>query len=51
MMTERLIELAQRIQERPWNRPGTDKTWVLHAMWQHRLFRDEIQRAERVGSG
>ena len=50
-MTERLIEIARRIQQRPWNQPGSDKTWVLHAMWQDRAFRAEVQRAERVRTG
>jgi hypothetical protein len=49
-MTERLIELARRIQARPWNRPGTDKTWVLHAMWEQQAFRREIRDARRGGS-
>jgi hypothetical protein len=49
-MSERLIELARRIQQKPWNEPGTDKTWVLHALWQHRLFSKEIGGAERVAA-
>ena len=28
-MRDRLVQLARRIQERPWNRPGTDKTRIL----------------------
>jgi hypothetical protein len=45
-MTDRLIELARRIQQRPWNRPGTDKSWVLHAMWQHQVFQREVRKAQ-----
>jgi hypothetical protein len=45
---ERLIQLARRLQERSWNRPDTDKTWVLQAMWQQRLFMREVQRASPV---
>lgn len=45
---ERLIQLARRLQERPWNRPDTDKTWVLQAMWQQRLFMREVQLASPV---
>ncbi len=48
-MQTSLTELAARIQARPWNRPGADKTWVLHAMWSHRVFREQVQNARRVG--
>lgn len=47
-MRERLIQLARRLQERSWNRPDTDKTWVLQAMWQQRLFMREVQLASPV---
>jgi hypothetical protein len=47
-MQERLIEIARRIQAQRWNRPGTDKTWVLHALWEHRLLQTEVLRARRV---
>jgi hypothetical protein len=45
---ERWTEIARRIESRPWNRPGTDKTWLLQAMWQHRLFQREVAKAPRV---
>jgi hypothetical protein len=45
---EQLVQLARRLQERPWNRPGTDKTWGLQAMWQQRLFIREVRQATRV---
>jgi hypothetical protein len=48
---ERLVQLARKLQERPWNRPGTDKTWVLQAMWQQRLFMREVRQATRVADG
>ena len=48
-MSESWIEIARRLQQRPWNRSGTDKTWVLRAMWEHQQFQAEIGRAERVG--
>jgi hypothetical protein len=44
---ERLVQLARRLQDRSWNRPGTDKTWVLQAMWQQRLFMREVRQATR----
>jgi len=47
-MTERLTELARRIENRPWNRPGSDKTWVLNAMWSRLEFEREIRRAKRA---
>lgn len=44
----RWTEVARRIQGKPWNRPGTDKTWVLNALSQHRLFSREVRNARRV---
>jgi hypothetical protein len=49
-MSDRLIELARRIEQQPWNQPGTDKTWVLQVLWHHRLFSREVGRAERVAA-
>lgn len=47
-MADRWIEIARRIQAQPWNRPGTDKTRVLNALSQHRLFAWEVRNARRV---
>ena len=47
-MSERLIELAKRIQRRPYNRPGSDKTWVVQSMWAHLKFAEEVRQADRV---
>ena len=47
-MTDRLIELARRIEHQPWNRPGTDKTWVVNAMWNQLQFANEVRQAKRV---
>jgi hypothetical protein len=49
-MSEKLIEFAQRLERKPWNQPGTDKTWVLQALWQHQLFSKEVRSAERVAA-
>jgi hypothetical protein len=49
-MSGKLIELARRLERQPWNRPGTDKTWVLQALWQHQLFSKEVRGAERVAA-
>jgi hypothetical protein len=49
-MSDRLTELARRIEAAPWNRPETDKTWVLNAMWEYRLFQEEVRDARRVAS-
>jgi len=46
-MRDHLLQLARRIQERPWNRSGTDKTWVVQAMWQQRRFAREMRQATR----
>jgi hypothetical protein len=47
---QRWTEVARRIQAQPWNRPGTDKTWVLNALSQHLLFSKEVQNARRVSA-
>lgn len=49
-MSERLIELARRLERQPWNAPGSDKTWVLQALWQHQRFSKEVRSAERVAA-
>ena len=49
-MARSWTEIARRIQEKPWNRPGTDKTWVLNALSQHRLFAQEVRNARRVAA-
>jgi hypothetical protein len=49
-MSETLIAFARRLQQETWNRPGTDKTWVLQALWQHQLFSQEVRNAERVAA-
>jgi len=40
--------IARWLAERPWNRPGADKSWVLEAMWAALHFETERGRAERV---
>lgn len=47
-MNDRLLELARRIQGRPWNASGSDKTWVLDALREMQRFQRELRRAERV---
>jgi len=49
-MPDSLKEIAKRIEAQPWNRPGTDKTWVLNAMSTHLQFRNEVRKAKRVRS-
>jgi len=49
-MTEELIELAKRIEGQPWNRPGTDKTWVLYALSTALKFQGEVRQARLAGS-
>lgn len=48
-MSDRLTELARRIQQQPWNRPGSDKTWVLQSLSEYREFQNELRQAERGG--
>jgi len=49
-MDKNLVELAKRIESQPWNRSGTDKTWVLKAMSMFLKFREEMQQARSVGT-
>ncbi len=49
-MDPKLIELAERIEARPWNHPGSDKTWVVKAMSTFLEFREEMRQARRVGT-
>jgi hypothetical protein len=47
-MSGSLSEIAKRIEGQPWNRSGTDKTWVLNAMSAQRRFQQEVRQAKRV---
>ncbi len=41
------LALAERIEQQPWNRPGTDKTWVLNALASHQRLLAEVRAAGR----
>ena len=45
---EALREIARWLEERPWNRPGSDKSWVLSSMWESLVFHAQVRRSERV---
>jgi len=47
-VTEDLLRLARWLEAQPWNRPGSDKTWVLRTHWSGFLFSRELRRAVRV---
>jgi len=47
-VAEPLTDIARKISSAPWNRPGTDKTWVLNAMAQALKFKREVAQAKRV---
>lgn len=47
-MAESLSDIARKISSEPWNRPGTDKTWVVNAMAQALKFQREVRQAKRV---
>jgi hypothetical protein len=49
-MDAELLRLARWLEAQPWNRPGTDKTWVLKSMGASLELRRAVQRAKRVGS-
>lgn len=42
----RLREIARWLLAQPWNRPGSDKSWVLRCMTRGTSFRREL-RAQR----
>jgi hypothetical protein len=45
-----LLRIARWLERQPWNIAGTDKTWVLKAIWTAYEFQREVRRARRVGS-
>ena len=47
-VSESFDRIARRIEAEPWNRPGTDKTWVLNAMADQLRFRAEVGKSKRV---
>lgn len=47
----KLVAIARQIEGQPWNREGSDKTWVLEALRQHQLFQAEVRAARRAESG
>jgi len=47
-VSESFDTIAKRIEAKPWNRPGTDKTWVLNAMADQLRFRAEVRKSKRV---
>ena len=44
-----LLRIARWLERQPWNRPGTDKAWVLETLWTAREFQHEVRRATCVG--
>jgi hypothetical protein len=47
-MDAEMLRLARWLEAQPWNRPGTEKRWVLTSMWAWRLFAEARKRAVRV---
>lgn len=45
----KLLRIAREVEARPWNRPGTDKSWVLRTMARGAAFRRELKRRVRTG--
>jgi hypothetical protein len=46
----RLHELARWLEVQPWNRPGSDKSWVLCCMARGASFRRELRaQGDRAG--
>jgi len=46
--TEQLRAIARRLEAQPFNRPGTDKRWVLESLSRALAFRREQGRARRA---
>jgi hypothetical protein len=49
-MDAETLRLARWLEAQPWNRPGTEKGWVLRSMWGGLVFRWHTQRARRVAA-
>jgi len=47
-VTEELLRLARWLEAQPWNRPGSDKTWVLRCATAFQAFAAERKRARVV---
>lgn len=43
-----LQEIARRMESRPCNQPGSDKSWVLRTMARGVAFRRELKRRVRT---
>jgi hypothetical protein len=50
-MDATLRRVAREIERRPENAPGSEKTWVVRAMWQYLRFLRELKKARCVGRG
>jgi hypothetical protein len=44
-VTDELIRLARWLEAQPWNRPGSDKSWVLRLASAFREFAEVRRRA------
>ena len=47
-VTDELIRLARWLEAQPWNRPGSDKVWVLRCADSFREFAAARKRARAV---
>jgi hypothetical protein len=47
-MDAELLRLARWLEAQPWNRPGSDKAWVLRSMHAWRRFVEARKRAVRA---
>ncbi len=45
-LTPEYLALVARIEERPENRDGSDKSWVWELQW---MFREHYRRAKLIG--
>jgi hypothetical protein len=43
-----LVRIVRWLEACPWNRSGTDKSWVLDAMWAALRFDREVAGAKRA---
>jgi hypothetical protein len=50
-MSDELIEIARWLERQPWNKPGTDKTWVFRGALTALRFWSELRRVDPARAG
>ncbi len=50
-MSDELVEIARWLERQPWNRPGSDKTWVFRGALTALRFWAALRPADSVRAG